>query len=522
MTDASSPPTQNIRVEISHALAEFRQLTRTGRLTPSTAARLAASAASALLTYDARGAGFLSEAMSLLVEMALLDDPALSQHGVHGIFPQLVERLGDAFEPAAVHLYNQLFVQVIQYCRQMPGGAALDAQLRAFDLVTDEHFLGRAARIRTQRTFDRTSAHAVKKALVLSRVTLGADVAVTSMALAALRQACPEADLILLASPKTQNLFTGDSRIRLSAVEYPRGGGLLARLSGWLRVVEAVQQHIRGLDVTEYVLVDPDSRLTQLGLLPLVSDERSYYFFESRSYCAPGQHKIGELTAHWLQQVFGLSTPLYPSVALASADVRFAQGVVERLRLRQGKPLLSANLGVGANPAKRLPDPFEPLLVERLLREGAILLLDKGGEAEEAARIETLRKLMATKGFQTAALADAQLGFSNALLASEAQLITWQGSIGTFGALVAESDVYIGYDSAGQHLAAALGVPTIDIFAGFSSPRMPARWSPHGPAAVFVHIIEDSVRADLSRQKALISAVISEVRQVVGKRAHEP
>jgi ADP-heptose:LPS heptosyltransferase len=49
-------------------------------------------------------------------------------------------------------------------------------------------------------------------------------------------------------------------------------------------------------------------------------------------------------------------------------------------------------------------------------------------------------------------------------------------------ALIGESDLYIGYDSAGQHIAAALGVPCIDVFAGSSSPRMLDRWKPTGKA----------------------------------------
>ena len=70
-----------------------------------------------------------------------------------------------------------------------------------------------------------------------------------------------------------------------------------------------------------------------------------------------------------------------------------------------------------------------------------------------------------------------------------ASLLTWQGGIGRFAALIAESTAYIGYDSAGQHIAAALGVPTIDIFTGFTSPRMPERWSPHGPGSVHVLVL---------------------------------
>ena len=38
----------------------------------------------------------------------------------------------------------------------------------------------------------------------------------------------------------------------------------------------------------------------------------------------------------------------------------------------------------------------------------------------------------------------------------------------------------MGYDSAGQHVAAACGVPLISIFAGFPVPRMFDRWRPKG------------------------------------------
>ena len=36
-------------------------------------------------------------------------------------------------------------------------------------------------------------------------------------------------------------------------------------------------------DDPQSIVVDPDSRLTQLGLVPVCADER-YYFFESRTF----------------------------------------------------------------------------------------------------------------------------------------------------------------------------------------------------------------------------------------------
>jgi ADP-heptose:LPS heptosyltransferase len=71
----------------------------------------------------------------------------------------------------------------------------------------------------------------------------------------------------------------------------------------------------------------------------------------------------------------------------------------------------------------------------------------------------------------------------------------WNGRIGVLAALIAQSDLYVGYDSAGQHIAAALGVPCIDVFAGFSSSRMLERWRPFGKAETRVVVVDSLRRA---------------------------
>ncbi|MBI3325754.1 MAG: glycosyltransferase family 9 protein [Nitrospinae bacterium] len=502
------------RMHAHAALAEFRQLKRVGRLTPEVATRLATGAASAFLSHYAAGGGYLGETIALLCEMATLHDQSLSQVGLHGLFPLLVERLGDAFEPAACALYDRLFVQVIQHCRRLPGAEAIDTQLRGFGLVTGDDLLGRAARVRELRRFDRRWAARIEKAFVLSRVTLGADVAVTSVVLAKLKQVCPHAKLLLLASSKTQQLFAGDSQVCLCPIEYGRGGGLIERLASWLRVAEAIQRETADLEASEYLIVDPDSRLTQLGLFPLMADECPYYFFESRSYCAPGLPSISELTAHWLQQVFGTDAPVYPYFAPSGEDVAFAKTVVAAVKALGRAPVVSVNLGVGANPLKRLPDPFEHMLLNYLLRDGAVVILDRGGEEEERARIETLTAALRGKGAQILALDTTTTPGTLAAEVGHAHLITWQGGIGRFGALVGESDGYIGYDSAGQHLAAALGIPAIDIFTGFSSPRMPDRWHPHGWGPVRMLVVESGQHMTGPALDALVTEVLHAVHQL--------
>ena len=54
------------------------------------------------------------------------------------------------------------------------------------------------------------------------------------------------------------------------------------------------------------------------------------------------------------------------------------------------------------------------------------------------------------------------------------------GAFAPFAAQIARSRLYVGYDSAGGHIAAACGVPLISIFAGFASERMFQRWRPKG------------------------------------------
>ncbi len=354
------------------------------------ATHLASEAAGALLKQHTASGNYPRDAVTLLCELATQDDAILARIGVQGLFPLLVEPLGDAFTPAACIIYNRLFAQVIQYCRQRPEGTAIDQCLRDFGLITETDLLTYAARVRAPAQFSQKYSRQIKKAFVLSRVTLGADIAVSSVVLAALKEICPQAEIKLVANAKTMQLFAGDPRVQLCAIEYPRGGRLIERLTSWLGAVEVLRQETLGLDPTEYMIVDPDSRLTQLGILPLVADQRSYLFFESRSYCAAGLQKLGALTAHWLQQVFGMADSLYPYCAPSQLDVAAAQRIIGALKRCTTGPIVSLSLGVGSNPAKRLPDPFELRLLVRLLSAGATVILDKGGDAEEMGRIDTL------------------------------------------------------------------------------------------------------------------------------------
>jgi ADP-heptose:LPS heptosyltransferase len=96
-------------------------------------------------------------------------------------------------------------------------------------------------------------------------------------------------------------------------------------------------------------------------------------------------------------------------------------------------------------------------------------------------------------------------------------LIGVECGIEQIAALIANSDEYIGYDSACQHIAAAVRKPTITIFAGSNNMNFVRRWSACGEqpqAARIVHVdtLTDPEHIDVDE---VISRIMEERRLVV-------
>jgi hypothetical protein len=306
------------------------------------------------------------------------------------------------FEPALCRTYERLFTQVIE--RVCP------------DLVP---------RLRTNVPPHLPPVTA-NRVYVLSRITLGADVAVTSVLLAAAKQRYPDAEIIFVGPRKSYEMFEADPRIRHLPAPYARSGALIDRLRA-----------SASLHFDDGIVIDPDSRLTQLGLIS-VCDERNYFFFESRGYGGSDADSLPALAARWAQERLGVHDARPFVAPLPSTD----------------PPVdITVSLGVGENPSKRIDGDFERDLLCALADTGGSILVDKGASAEERGRVE------------------------RAVLPG---MRTHEGAFAPFAAQIVRSKLYVGYDSAGQHVASAAGVPLIAIFKGFASERFFSRWRPLG------------------------------------------
>jgi ADP-heptose:LPS heptosyltransferase len=361
---------------------------------------------------------------------ALVEEP-----GGQALFGILVEGLADRFEPRLCDVYARLFSQAVAHVAENVDPALLVARYQC--VRRPRPILGEPHRV-----------------FVLSRVTLGADVAVTSVLLAAAKQRFPHAEIVFVGPRKNFELFAGDPRLRHADLAYPRGG---------LRQRLAVSDPLTALlAAPDSVVIDPDSRLTQLGLLP-VCPEDSDHLFESRGYGGETDRPLPDLAAAWAQETFGVSGAK-PYVALEPS----------------GGTHTAVSLGIGENPAKRIPDPFEERLLALLASRGAPLVIDKGAGGEEAARV---KRAVGRSGVKAA---------------------FWEGSFAGFAAIIAASRLYVGYDSAGQHVAAACGVPLVSIFAGFPAPRMFHRWRPTGERTTVIRVDQPDPLETLERVRAAI------------------
>ncbi len=175
-------------------------------------------------------------------------------------FRQMVEPLADSFDPVDVAAYERL-MQV--WIRPVPRSAP-------------------------------SVPKKVDTVYVLSRVTLGADIKITSVVLDAMKVRFPEARVILVGHRKSAELFSLDRRIEHLDAPYPRSGPVSQRIAFADQLREQLTAH-------DSIVVDPDSRISQLGLIPVCAPDR-YFHFPSRS--REGSDNLTRLTENWVHETF--------------------------------------------------------------------------------------------------------------------------------------------------------------------------------------------------------------------------
>ncbi|MEW6076593.1 MAG: glycosyltransferase family 9 protein [Thermodesulfobacteriota bacterium] len=444
--------------------------------------------------------------IDLLCEMATAFDPGsgLNARATSALFDIVVEGLCDEFEDMQTEIYDRVMCQIVSFCRKTARGKKLDETLDGFGLTSLESLLGRAAGLRKSFPLKEEIAEP-EKIMFLSRVTFGADIAITSVLMQRFAQLFPGAELVLLGSAKLNGIFGGLKNLRIRELSYPRRGGLIQRFSAWFSALAAVEEETGGLG-GRFLVIDPDSRLSQLGILP-VADAGNYFFFNSRhNGNSTHRQSMSELANEWANRVLPESGFCHPGVWIDGPSTTAAGDMLGRLRRTAGH-IVTVNLGVGGNSRKRLDDDFEfDLLASLLSEKGTAVILDCGAEAEEKERAGRLLTALGEKGFPTA-----HADMSRPADLTEPGIVSIVCGIGEIAALISGSDEFIGYDSACQHIAAAAGIPSCTVFAGSNNPRFVRRWQARGKAVSrVIHV--DNLSRDRMFDNADIIARIHDAR----------
>ena len=334
----------------------------------------------------------------------------------------VAEGLADRFDPRLCEVYADMFAWVL---------AEETRDLNEKDLID------RYRRVRRPRIYPGKNPDAVRDVYVLSRVTLGADIAVTSVIMDGLKRRFRNATVWLIGDRKSYELFEGDSRVGFYPMPFKRGAPLYENL-------------MERMNLKTGIVVDPDSRFSQLGLLPICPEE-NYYFFESRAYGGETNDPLPVLAARWVRETFGVDAKAY----------------IDPINKVRGGRFITVSLGVGENAAKRVHDGFERGLLEKLAKRGLPIILDRGPGGEEAERADH-----ASDGVPGVEL--------------------HRGSFAQFADLIRQSSLYVGYDSAGCHAAAACAVPLMVFFKGAVNGRFFERWKPSGVGSMDVIRIDDA------------------------------
>lgn len=420
---------------------------------------------------------FEPQYIDLLCEMATsFPDMELNNKAASALFEIIVEKLCDDYEDMPVEIYNRLMSQVITYCRNIPAGRELDKRLAEFRISSYESLYHRANFIHS-REYGWDIDKPPDKIILLSRVTVGADVAILSVMIQRLAKLFPKTEIVIIGNKKLTGVFGGNPGIRIKQLNYARRGGLLERFASWHETLDILAEEMPPDCEDNILLIDPDSRISQLGVLPLTHRE-NYLFFNSRRFPSSAKNScMAELTNHWMDTVFGTSDFCYPKVWIPSSIAEQARNITSRLIAAGCKKLITVNFGVGENPRKRLSPDFERKLLQEILKSPqTVVFLDRGFGADELSRSGALIAELRDRGLETACarFGNSEIpGISHGILGVEC-------TIGEIAALIAECDEFIGYDSACQHIAAAVQKPTLTIFAGSNNMKFIRRWSACG------------------------------------------
>jgi ADP-heptose:LPS heptosyltransferase len=362
--------------------------------------------------------------------------------------------------------------------RDTPPARTMHGLLMDLGFHNENQLLAGYHRLLHEPPLSRQAMDSIRQILLPSRITIGADVVITGVLAQRLARAMPQAEIVVAGPAHIPRVFYATPRLRHLPLAYERHGSMTNRITVWADLYCQAAEERRRLNPNEFLVVDTDSRLTQLGLLPLVGQGATRLFPSRQDVAGGASTSLPELANRWCDHMFGPDEHVWPTVSFAPSHLEAARRYVAG---RGNAFFLVISLGVGNNEAKRVPAPFEKDLLLSLLQENnTLILLDSGTQKSGMDRVEGLLDACQSHAFATAFLHEDELASKQPPFRHG--VVGFRGTIGALGALIGQADGFFGYDSCCQHIASALNTPSVIAFAGAPNTRFQDRWRSQGSA----------------------------------------
>ncbi|MDD3088776.1 MAG: 2-phospho-L-lactate transferase CofD family protein, partial [Candidatus Omnitrophica bacterium] len=356
------------------------------------------------------------------------------------------------------------------------GIPKLQEYLSGFGIKNADGLLKRIKRLRGKSEFKGNEN--IKNIFVLSRGPIGGDFNITGVLIRKAQNRFPGAQVYLVGKERTLSQIFSDSKITIIDHSYNKNSSFSERIENALTLRGKIAAYYNK-DVS--IVIDPSSHLLKHGMIPLVEEENYFYF----DMVAPEGYKktLGQLASEWFDTIFGETRVSLTSGVLSpekeacdEIDEFFGKNPTIEKRNK-----VAINLGVGGDKFKSLSVDFEVKLITALLNDNSVVFLDRGF-GDEKERVKEIAKKVSETLESVDVIEISEKNYSEEIEKSGKLLIISafkELDLAVFAALIKHSNLYIGYDSMGQHLAARFGIPEITIFGGYVVDKFPQYWRPY-------------------------------------------
>lgn len=436
--------------------------------------------------------GYLEEAVKIIIELFL---SSKNNQSDLIILKSVLEPLKDSFgiEEEEIYLYffSTLIDQLIEKSEKLKfffNEFGIPKKNRREYII--KRYFNALKNLHTLTNEDKSK---IKEVFILSRATIGADALITGIILSKIKKEMPFTNITFIDSlgiggalfniPKIKNITEfKNEQDELISLKWNRNEfSLLERLNYSADLWTFLKSKTKKLNKTEYLIIDPSTRLSQTGLMP-VSPLFSYFLMPfhmlkenpiTNEDCKE-IYSLGDLTNIYLDKIFGKSEKIYPCLYLNTNEENKIKSLWQKLSLNKDFVTI-VHLG-GEPESKWLSEEFEINLLRNLIEKKLKPILIRTPNRKEEEKNKCLIEML-EKGNKKIVQIEEGENIENEDT-SKADIYTFKGSISSFAPLIKNAQLYIGYDSLGQHLAAALEIPLITIFAGHINKVFLRRWTP--------------------------------------------